>query len=93
MVKREKIVVVKHPNCGTPYTFKVPKDVDLEVGEYVLCNTKRSKCEIGQCITPSFEIIEPKLQSFYGRTVDQLQPVVGRLKPQMFIFEPAGEDA
>lgn len=35
------VVVVKHPNCAIPYTFKVPDDKRLNVGDYVLCDTKQ----------------------------------------------------
>ena len=92
-VKRVTIVVVKHPNCATQYVFKVPKNVTLDCGDYILCSTKKNPCEIGRCVTPSFEIIEPQLIELYGRSVCQLQPVVGKLKPCMFLlkFDPDGE--
>ena len=86
-VKRAKIVVVKHPNCGTHYVFKVPNGVNLDAGDYILCDTKKRMCEIGRCTTPSFEIIEPQLIEFYGRTINQLQPIVGMLKPCMFLLD------
>ena len=86
-VKRAKIVVVKHPNCGTPFVFKVPNGVNLEAGDYILCKTHKKPLEIGRCITPSFEIIEPQLTEFYGRTIEQLQPVAGLLKPCMFLMD------
>ena len=78
-----KIVVVKHPHCGIPYTFRAPEH-DLQVGWFVLCKTKVSDREVGICITPSFEIGEKELELYYGVKSQHLKPVVGLLMPMMF---------
>lgn len=93
MVEKKKIVIVKHPNCGTQYTFTVPEQVSLQCGDYVLCMTKKSNAEIARCISPSFEIIEPHLLEFYGLTFAQLKPVVGRLAPKMFLLDSEKESS
>ena len=87
-----KIVTVKHPGCGTPYTFRVPDNLDLKAGDRVLCNTKKAHCEMARCMTPSFEIIEPVLEELYGLKIEKLQPVVGFLKPIMYAYKKAEED-
>ena len=87
-----KIVTVKHPGCGIPYTFSVPSTLDLYPGDRVLCNTKKAKCEMARCMTPSFVISETVLESMYQMKADKLMPVVGYLKPIMYAFKQAGED-
>ena len=88
---RYKVVVVKHPNCGVPYTFQVPENLELEVGNFVLCETKKSNLpQIARCITPSFRILGVQLTEFYGIIPKNLKPVVGVLKPVMFANK-AGE--
>lgn len=85
--KRYKIVTVKHPNCNVPYTFEVPEKLDLNVGNYVLCETKTSDIlQVGKCITPSFEIFGMQLREMYGIQPKNLRPVVGLLKPEMYAF-------
>lgn len=81
------IVIVKHQNCDVPFVFRVPEDKKLEVGDYILCETKKSPCEMGRCITPSFWIIEEQLISFYGKSAASLKPITGKLNPQMFLIE------
>ena len=80
-----KIVTVKHPNCGIQYTFEVPDALDLEPGNWVLCETKRSNIpQVAQCVTPSFRILGIQLKELYGIQPKNLRPVVGKLKPIMY---------
>lgn len=90
-VRKVKIVVVKHQNCNGKFVFKVPDQIDLSVGEYILCNTIRKLGEVGECTTPSFEINERQLREFYGVGIANLAPVIGRLKPRMFVYPSEGE--
>ena len=84
-IKSYKVVVVKHPNCGVPYTFEVPEDVELSIGDYVLCDTKKSNIpQIAKCITPSFYILGIQLNELYNIHPKNLRPIVGWLKPIMF---------
>ena len=83
-----KVVIVKHPNCNAPYTFKVPKNMRLDPGDYVLCKTKKSDVpQIARCITPSFEIMETHLKELYGILPQHLKPIVGVLHPVMYAYE------
>jgi len=91
-VKTIKIVTVKHPGMNVPFTFKVPETLDLCVGDRVLVNTKKAQCEMARCITPSFKIDEPVLMDLYGLNADKLMPVVGFLRPIMYVFENTEKD-
>lgn len=93
MEKTYKVVTVKHPNCGVPYTFEVPKNLVLNVGDYVLCKTKTSQFpQVAQCITPSFEILGYQLVKLYEIVPKNLKPVVGVLTPVMYAFTEEKED-
>ena len=87
-----KIVQVKHPGCGVVYTFEAPESNELSPGEWVFCETKRNPMEIGQCITPSFFVNEVQLRTLYNITLKNLKPVIGRLKPEMFVYERRVEE-
>lgn len=90
---KHKVVIVKHPNCGVPYTFRVPVVAELEAGDYVLCETKTSKIpQIARCITPSFWISDAQLKELHGIDPNALKPVVGILEPVMFPYK-AGENS
>lgn len=75
-----KIVTVKHPNCNVPYTFSVPKTLDLSVGDYVLCDTKTyAYPQVAQCITPSFTVNEEILKGPLNIAPTKLRPIVAHL--------------
>ena len=75
-----KIVTVKHPNCNTPYTFSVPEKLDLNVGDYVLCDTKTHNYpQVAQCITPSFTVNEEILKGPLNISPAKLRPIVAHL--------------
>ncbi len=75
-----KIVTVKHPNCNTPYTFSVPERLDLDAGDYVLCDTKtHAYPQVAQCITPSFRVSEEILKGPLNIAPTNLRPIVAHL--------------
>ncbi len=75
-----KVVTVKHPNCNVPYTFSVPQDIRLNVGDYVLCDTKKHNYpQIGQCITPSFYVNEDTLKGLLQISPNNLRSIVAYL--------------
>lgn len=93
MERTYKVVTVKHQNDNKPYTFKVPTSLDLTPGAFVLCSTRTSKIpQVARCITPSFMILECQLKEFYGIHPNALMPVVGILKPKMYVVEPECDD-
>ena len=88
MEKTYKIVTLKHPNNNNPFTFRVPPNLDLKPGDFVLCNTSKSDIpQVGKCITPSFMLLECQLREFYGIAPHNLSPVVGILQPKMYAYE------
>ena len=83
-----KIVTVKHPNCSISYTFQVPDEMNLEPGNYVLCDTKTHKVpQVAKCMTPSFHILGVRLTELYGINPKNLRPIVGILKPVMYAVQ------
>lgn len=75
-----KIVIVKHPNCNTPYTFSVPYHLALKAGDYVLCDTKTHNYpQVAQCITPSFRVSEDILKGLLNIAPTKLRPIVAYL--------------
>lgn len=74
-----KIVVVKHPGCGTPYTFRVPEFAELSAGDLVYMDTSRGKDQPGRCITSSFYIDMDTLLMGYNTVPEKLKPVKGEL--------------
>lgn len=87
-----RIVIVKHPNWNPQYVFKVPEDMNLYAGDYVLCETRKSPHEIARCITPSFTIERDTLKELYGIALRELKPVVAWLRPVMYLQEKEGKD-
>lgn len=72
-----KVVTVKHPNCNTPYTFSVPERIGLDVGDYVLCDTKKHRYpQIGRCITPSFSVSKDVLEELFQISPEDLMPIM-----------------
>jgi hypothetical protein len=67
--------------------------MQLKVGDFVLCKTKKSDIpQVGQCITPSFMILECQLKEFYGILPRNLSPIVGVLNPVMYAYESECDD-
>ena len=92
-VRVYKVVTVKHPNCSTPYTFQVPAGLDLNVGDWVLCNTKAHEtAQAARCITPSFMITNILLKELHGINPKQIKPVIAKLSPTVYTLpDPEGE--
>ena len=93
MERTFKIVTVKHPNNNGTFTFRVPPNLDLSVGDFVLCKTSKSEVpQVGKCITPSFMILECQLKECYNILPHNLAPIVGILQPKMYVYESERED-
>jgi hypothetical protein len=94
MVEYVEVVQCKHPNCNQVFTFRAPENSEkkLTVGDRVLVNTSKGPCQMATCITPQFQINNVQLKELYGITdINNLKPVVGYLKPIMFMYcEAAG---
>lgn len=87
-----KIVTVKHPKCNVPYTFSVPKALDLDAGDYVLCDTKTHNYpQVAQCITPSFRVSEDILKGLLNIAPTKLRPIVAHLSVE-WCREPEEND-
>ena len=88
-----KVVTVKHQGCNIPYTFRVPENMTLDVGDFVMCKTKKHPVpQVGKCMTPSFRIGDFQLEELYQIKPQNLMPVVGILRPVMYAFEDVKSD-
>ena len=86
------VVICVHPGSSGRFMFKAPDDLKLSAGDFVLCNTKREPMAIAMCITDSFEPKDPdRIAQLWGSSTKGLRPVIGRLEPVMFAYEPAEE--
>lgn len=88
-----KIVTVKHPNCNIPYTFSVPESLNLDAGDYVLCDTKTHNYpQVAQCITPSFTVSEDILKGPLNISPAKLRPIVAHLSAEWYKEEKKDEE-
>lgn len=86
------VVVVAHQGTSGKYMFKVPDAVQLRAGDIVLCNTKLNPRAIGMCVTDSFVPADPaSIAKLWGSSVEGMRPVIGKLNPEMYDYEPANE--
>ena len=86
------VVICAHPNTSGLYMFKVPDAVTLRAGDYVLCQTKRDSMAIAMCLTDSFKPDAPeKIAAIWGSNIRGMRPIIGKLVPEMYAYEPAEE--
>lgn len=86
------VVVCVHPNSSGRYLFRVPDAVQLKAGDMVLCNTKHDPMAIAMCITDSFKPANPeRISALWGSNTKGMRPVIGKLVPEMYAYEPAEE--
>ena len=86
MVEYVNVVICKHQNSREQYVFRAPdsSSKQLDVGDWVLCETRLGPNQVAQCLTPAFRIADFQLKEFYGVKVDNLKPVTAYLKPIVF---------
>lgn len=86
------IVICAHPNSSGRFLFRVPEDVKLRAGDLVLCDTRRDHSAIAMCLTDSFKPSEPeKIAAIWGSNVDSMRPVIAKLNPEMYVYDPPKE--
>lgn len=82
------VVICMHPNNNSKYMFKVPDNVRLHAGDYVLVQTSRSPSEIALCVADSFEPKYPELIAKHWDTeVKKLKPVIAQLYAKRFEYD------
>ena len=84
-MEKVNVVLVKHPNYNGQFMFRAPDGTKLTAGQRVLCDTSRGPCEMGTCVTDSFELFDYQLSQLWNTKIEKLKPVVGMLKPIMFV--------
>ena len=80
----KNFVIVKHWAGNGKFLFQVPKKINLEVGDNVICDTSHNPKEPGICCCDSFlakpEIVCP----LFGTTPEKMKYVVGKVDYETF---------
>lgn len=76
------LVVVRHfeANMSKKYLFRLPDDVSVDAGDYVICNTKNGE-SLGQCCTSNFRGDPDVVTKFWGGCGKEIKPVLKALRP------------
>ena len=72
------MVVIKHPNDNGKYIFRVPDDVELDVGTMVLCETARG-INPGICATGTFRADPEIICPMWGTQPKGLKRILSHL--------------
>ena len=77
-------VIIKHLTDSGKYLFRVPNRIDLECGDYVMCDTCRGENQLGVCCCDAFladpEIVEP----LFGTQSSKMKYVTGKVEVRRF---------
>lgn len=91
-MQMKKFVIVKHIQGGGKYLFYVPKDVTLEAGDKVVCDTSRGADQLGVCCCDSF-VAEPKdICPLFGTQPEKMRYVTGIVTYNKFDTTDEEED-
>ena len=87
-----KFVIVKHIQDNGKYLFKVPKNVTLEAGDKIVCDTSRGNDQLGICCCDSFLADAEMMCRLFGTQVNKLRWVTGRVEYDKFDPEEDDDD-
>ena len=80
----KNFVIVKHWAGNGKFLFQVPKKINLETGDNVICDTSHSPKEPGICCCDSF-LADPKtVCPLFGTTPEKMWFVVGKVEYERF---------
>ena len=92
-MKLKKFVIVKHIQDNGKYLFYVPKDVTLEAGNKVVCDTSRGTDQLGICCCDSF-VAEPEVVCpLFGTQPEKMRYVTGMVTYDKFDTTDEDEEA
>lgn len=86
----KNFVIVKHFENSGKYLFRVPKNISLEVGDTIVCDTKYGKDQLGICCCDSFLAKPEVIMPLFGVTENCMKFVTGKVEYEK--FEEAKED-
>lgn len=88
----KNFVIVKHMEDNGKYLFFVPKKISLEVGDKVVCDTKRGKDKLGVCCCDSFMADPAVVCPLFGTQVKMMQYVTGKVEYERFEIEKSEDE-
>jgi len=86
----KKFVIVKHMQDSGKFLFYVPKNVQLEAGEKVICDTSRGSDQLGVCCCDSFLADPDVVLPLFGTQPKAMKYVTGKV--ECMRFDPDDED-
>jgi len=91
-MKNKNFVIIKHPEGHGKFLFYVPKRVQLEAGDKVVCETKMGPDQMGVCCCDSF-IADPEVVCpLFGTQPMYMKYVTGKVEYILFEFEKDDEE-
>ena len=83
-MKLKKFVIVKHVMDSGKFLFYVPKDVVLEAGNKVVCDTSRGTDQLGVCCCDSFVADPEVVCPLFGTQPEKMRYVTGLVSYDKF---------
>lgn len=80
------LVIVRHfeTNTGSKFLFRLPDDVNIDAGDYVICTTNKGDC-LGQCCTGNFRADPETMKRLWGAT-KEIKPILSVLRPSVLEY-------
>ena len=86
----KNFVIIKHVTDSGKYLFRVPRGINLEAGEKVVCDTSRGNDQLGVCCCDSFLADPEAVMPLFGTQNSKMKFVTGKVEYDK--FEIARED-
>ena len=80
----KKHVIIKHIQDNGKYLFWVPKKVNLEAGDKIICNTARGGDQLGICCCDSFMADPEVVCPLFGTQPQKMKYVTGVVSYEKF---------
>ena len=77
-------VIIKHITDNGKYLFRVPMGIDLECGDYVMCDTCRGGNQLGVCCCDAFIANPGIVEPLFGTQSSKMKYVTGKVEVRRF---------
>ena len=88
----KNFVIIKHLQDSGKFLFRVPKDVILDAGDQIVCDTVRGKDQLGVCCCNSFFADPEVVCKLFGIYPASLRFVTGRVACTRFDLSNEEDD-
>lgn len=88
----KNFVIIKHIQDGGKYLFRVPKGVNLEAGDKIVCDTSRGTDQMGVCCCDSFMADPEIVCPLFGTQPKNLRYVTGIVDYRKFEYAMEEEE-